>query len=160
MMGEGQEQHRLLKRLVGDWNVEAPSPDPAAAPGEMMKGTEAVRAVGDYWVVCEGRMPMADGSLAVSVMTLGFDAATGRVTGTWIGSMMGHLWIYDGTIDEAADTLTLASEGPTFDGSGGTAHYEDIMAFDGEDARTLTSRMRQPDGSWKELFVVRYRRSF
>ena len=37
-----------------------------------------------------------------TLMTLGFNPQTERYVGTWVGSMMAHLWVYDGWLDEAA----------------------------------------------------------
>lgn len=153
------EAHRWLQRLAGEWEVESPSPDPAAAPGEVLKGTETGRDVGGLWLLCEGQTGMPDGSVARSVLTLGYDSRAGRVVGSWIGSMMTHLWVYAGAIDPAADRLVLDTEGPSFATDGGTARYQDVIAFDGDDARTLTSRVQEPDGSWRDMFTVRYRRA-
>jgi hypothetical protein len=72
--------------------------------------------------------------------------------------MMSHLWVYEGGLDAAGTTLTRATRGPSMDGSGVSADYEDIIAFDGEDRRSLSSRQRQPDGTGRELFCVGYSR--
>jgi hypothetical protein len=39
------------------------------------------------------------GGLARMLMTLGYNPQTRRYTGTWVGSMMTHLWVYDGWLD-------------------------------------------------------------
>lgn len=155
MQAEPTSGHMWLRRLVGDWNVEAPAPDGDGT----VKGTETVRTLGDFWVICEGHMVMPDGSTGQTIMTLGFDPEKGKVVGSWIGSMMTFLWLYEGTIDEAAGRLTLESRGPACDAAGTLADYQDIITFEGDDARTLVSRQCQPDGAWKDLFSVRYTRS-
>ena len=142
-----------LRQLVGEWRVESPAPDGAGT----IKGRETGRLFGS-WVLLEGASRMPDGSVHASLMTLGYDPARGAVVGSWVGSMMSHLWVYDGRLDGAGTTLTLATHGPTMDGSGATADYEDILAFEDEATRILTSRQRQPDGSWRDLFRVRYTR--
>lgn len=150
---EPVREEAWLRRLVGEWSVESPAPD-----GEgTIKGRESVRLFGS-WVLLEGFSQMPDGSVHVSLMTLGFDPARGKVVGSWVGSIMSHLWIYEGALDAAGTTLTLATQGPAMDGSGGNAHYEDVISCEGEDTRILTSRQRQPDGAWRDLFCVRYRR--
>lgn len=151
---QDRRERHWLRRLAGDWNVEAPSQDGAGT----IKGRESARLLGDQWVLLEGHSQMPDGSIHASVMTLGFDPARDRVVGSWIGSMMSHLWVYEGGLDAAGTALTLATRGPAMDGGGATADYEDIIAFEGEDTRILTSRQRQPDGTWRELFRVRYMR--
>ena len=45
-------------------------------------------------------------------MTLGYDPVQKRFVGTFIGSMMTHMWIYNGTLDAAGKVLTLDTEGP------------------------------------------------
>lgn len=155
MPTEPTTEHIWLKRLVGAWNMEYPSHD-----GEgTMKGTETVRALGDLWVICEGRTQMPDGTPGGTVMSLGYDAGAGKVVGSWIGSMMTYMWVYEGHLDAASDRLTLATRGPAFDEAGGIAEYQDIITFEGEDSRVLESRVRRADGTWHDLFTVRYTRA-
>lgn len=150
---EQAREEAFLRQLVGEWNVESPAPD----GGGTVKGRETARLFGS-WVLLEGTSRMPDGSVHSSLMTLGYDPARDAVVGSWIGSMMSHLWVYEGRLDGAGTTLTLATRGPTMDGSGASADYEDIISFSGEDTRLLTSRQHQPDGSWRDLFRVRYSR--
>lgn len=154
MTAQASKEHQWLMRLVGEWDVESPSPGPGSEA--VLKGVEIVRPLGDLWVMGEGSTEMPGGEMARSVITLGYDPALGRVCGTWIGSMMTHLWVYDGAID--ADTVVLETSGPRFDGEGGIARYRDIISFAGDDARTLLSRVEDGDG-WRNLFTVRYRRT-
>ena len=91
-------------------------------PAEKFTGSESVRSIGGFWVQCEGRGQMGDasdtGGIAVTVMTLGYHPQKGRFVGTWIGSMMSHLWIYDGSLDASEKVLTLNAEGPSFTAEG------------------------------------------
>jgi hypothetical protein len=157
-MAQPQEEHRWLERLVGTWAVEGECPGP---DGETMTmtGTETVRSLGGLWILCEGTGGMPDGGPATTVMTLGYDPERGRYVGTFVGSMMTHLWHYEGTLDGAKKTLTLDTEGPNMHRPGTTCRYQDIVALDGNDRRTLTSRMRGEDGSWTEIMTARYRRT-
>jgi len=148
-------QHTWLQRLVGAWRTEG---ECAAPPGEapvQMTGTERVRSLGGLWILAEGVGEMPGGGTANSQMTIGFDPAQGAFVGTFVASMMTHLWLYRGTLE--GDTLTLDTEGPDF-GGGGMARYQDIIALQGDDARTLTSRMQMPDGGWQQVMSARYRR--
>lgn len=148
-------EHAWLHRLLGTWRTEGECPGAPGEPPMQMTGTERVRSLGGLWVLAEGEGEMPGGGTANSLMTLGFDPVQGVFVGTFVASMMTHLWIYRGTL--AGDTLTLDTEGPEF-GSGAMAHYQDIIALQGDDARTLTSRMQAADGSWQQVMSARYRR--
>jgi hypothetical protein len=149
-----QPEHRWLQKLVGNWTYDADyGPEHGAATG-----TERGRAIGDLWVQLEGTMP-GPGGPATTIQTLGFDVPKQRFTGTWIGSMMGHLWLYDGELDAARNRLTLTSEGPSMSEPGKTALYRDVIEFQGDDQRTLTALMQQPDGTWAAFMTVTYRRA-
>ena len=47
---------------------------------------------------------------------------------------------------------------PSMEEGGGSTAYEDIIALEDADHRTLTSRMRTNDGQWREVFSARYTR--
>ena len=64
---------------------------------------------------------MPDGKPSTMIVTLGFDPEKKRFMGTFIGSMMTHLWIYDGELDTAGKVLTLNAEGPSMLGGGSIA---------------------------------------
>jgi hypothetical protein len=145
-----QEQHRWLERLLGDWTY--------SSPNEPDYGTETVKPLGGLWVVGEGTGKMPDGTPALMRITLGYDPAKGHFVGTWIGSMMNHVWIYKGTLDDTGQILTLESEGPDFKNPGATASYRDIIEFLSDDARLLRSEAQGPDGEWKEFMRLEYRR--
>ncbi len=94
-----------------------------------------MRKLGELWIVGEMVGETPGGTHATSIISLGFDPAKGRFVGSFITSMMTHLWPYDGTLDEAKQVLTLDSVGPGF--SGGTdCKYQDII----EVLRPVTTR--------------------
>ncbi len=162
---EAQEEHRWLHKLVGEWTSESECPPGPGQPPQKLEGSESVRTLGDIWVLCEGRGEMPGGGHATMLMTLGYDPARQRFLGTWIGSMMNHLWVYEkGTLNADRTVLSLEAEGPAFseDGKpieGKLAHYRDSIEFKSDDHRVLTSCMQGEDGKWSEPFVtVHYRR--
>jgi hypothetical protein len=157
MKTEPQQQHRWLEKLVGEWTYTSECDMGPDQPPMKVNGSERVRSVGGLWAVAEGAGGSGDDAWT-SVMTLGFDPRTGRFVGTFIASMMTHLWVYDGTLDESTDTLTLDAEGPDFSGEG-MAKYQDIVAFVGDDQRTLTSRLLGPDGQWHQFMQAHYHRA-
>ena len=155
MHAQPQKEHRWLEKLLGEWVIEAEAAEPGKAP-EKGTGVETVRSLGGLWVVAEGRHQM-QGQDGLSIMTLGYDPAKGRYIGTWIGSMMTNLWVYDGALDAAGRVLTLDTEGPAMDGQG-TARYQDIIEFIADDHRMLRSQVLAPDGQWQQFMEARYRR--
>jgi hypothetical protein len=159
MHADPQKEHRWLAKLVGEWTTEM---EADAGPGQdcmKSKGTESVRSLGGLWTVAEGRGEMPDGSPATMIMTLGYDPQKNRFTGTWIGSMMTHLWIYDGELDASENVLTLSSEGPDFQSPGAMRKYRDVIEFKSKDHRVLTSHSLGDDGRWHQFMTAHYRRT-
>ncbi|MCW8140187.1 MAG: DUF1579 family protein [Planctomycetota bacterium] len=144
-----QAEHAWLRRLVGEWTWEMDAPD---GKGKL-SGTETVRTVGDVWIVGEG-----SGAMGSMVITLGYDPAKKRFVGTWIGSMMTHMWIYDGELDAAGGVLTLRAEGPSMTGDGTTKQYKDVIELLSDDRRTLSGHCQSEDGTWQQLMTMELRR--
>lgn len=155
MLAEPSKEHEWLKQFVGEWTYETEC-DMGTGERETFAGREKVSMLGAFWVVMDGEGAMPDGSMGYTRMTLGYDPAKGY-RGSWIGTMMPFMWVYDGTLSEDGRTLTLATEGPNFSGEG-MATYHDVVSIVDENERTLTSRMKGEDGSWKEFVWARYRR--
>jgi hypothetical protein len=157
MHAEPQEEHNWLQKFVGDWTYEAESQEPGQ-PSQKSTGTETVRSLGGLWTVGEGQGEMPGGGAATMIMTLGYDPRRQRFVGTWIGSMMAHLWVYEGRLDRATSTLTLESDGPGMAGDGTLARYRDVIEFRGNDHRVLTSHVLSDDGEWHRFMTADYRR--
>lgn len=159
MNTEPHAMHRWLQQLLGDWTCTSDCDMGPGQPSEKGIGTEHVRALGDLWVVMEGTGSLpGGGGEARMQMTLGYDPAQNVFLGTWVGSMMTHMWIYRGTLDADQKVLTLETEGPSFQGDGATMRYRDVITRLGPNERTLTSFAQQPDGSWKQFMQATYRR--
>ena len=157
MNPEPQKEHKWLRKLLGDWTFESEVSE-AGKPSDKCAGAESVRALGDLWVVGEGTGDMPGGGTAKTVLTLGYDIQKKRFVGTWVGSMMTNLWVYDGYLDENSNKLTLESEGPDMSGSGKSARYRDIIEFASDDHRILRSETLGEDGKWTQFMVMHYRR--
>lgn len=156
MQVELSKEHQWLTQLVGEWSCEMEASIAPGSPPEMHKSRERVRSLGGAWVLCEGEMG-SDGS-HLTLMTLGYDPATGRFVGSFIGSMMTNQWIYEGELDESGNALVLSTRGPSPTGDGSMADYRDTIAIRGPDHRTLTSSFRAPDGEWHLFMTAEYRR--
>ncbi|MCI0682237.1 MAG: DUF1579 domain-containing protein [Gemmataceae bacterium] len=158
MHAEPQKEHHWLDKLVGDWTFESEcSMGPDQPPGKFA-GMETVRSLGGLWVLCEGKGEMPGGGMATTLMTLGYDPVKKKYIGSFIGSMMTHLWIYEGGLDAAAKVLTLDTLGPSFTDPGKMIEYQDIVEFQTDDYRTLSSQTRGDDGQWNRFMTAHYRR--
>jgi hypothetical protein len=153
---EPQREHDWLQRLVGDWTYDAVAQEPGKEP-EKASGTETVRSIGGLWTMAEALGEMPGGGLATAIMTLGFDPQKQRYVGTWVGSMMASLWVYDGTLDEKSGRLTLDTEGPSFSGDGTLSQYRDVIEFRSDDHRVHTSQVNT-GGKWQQFMTMEYRR--
>lgn len=153
---EPQEEHRWLQKFIGEWDMEAESDSGPGEPPVKTTGTESVRSLGGLWIVAEGEGEMPGGGTGHSLMTLGYDPQKKRYVGTWMGSMMTYLWLYDGSLDAGGKVLTLNSEGPSMSGDGKMAPYQDVIEFKSDDHRVLTSHMKGEDGSWQVFMTAHY----
>jgi hypothetical protein len=159
MHTEPAKEHQWLQQLVGEWTSESQAIMGPDKPPETFRGSESVRSLGGLWLLCEGRGEMPGGGMATMLMTLGYDSRTKRYVGTWIGSMMTHLWLYDGSLDAAERVLTLHSEGPSFAQEGKLAKYKDVIEIKSPDHRVLTSDALGDDGQWHRFMEANYRRT-
>jgi len=155
---EPQKEHQWLQRLVGEWAVEGECSMGPDQPLMKNTGQENVRSLGGLWTIGEGSNDVPEDGNCDSIMTLGFDPQTKRFVGTFITSMMTHLWPYNGTLDATGKVLTLDSEGPSFAGDGTMAKYQDIIEFLSDNHRTLSSQFLGPDGQWVPFMKAHYRR--
>ena len=158
MKTDATKEHRWLQQLVGEWTFEGECVMGPGKEPERSKGRESVRPLGDLWVIGEGEGQMPDGSPAKMLLTMGYDPDKGAFVGTWVGSMMSTLWVYDGRLDPAEKVLTLNAEGPSFADDGKIAQYQDVITIESEDHRTLHSQVRGEDGAWNRFMTAHYRR--
>lgn len=142
-----QKEHEWLKQFVGEWESEA---EAAAVPGQpamKCKGTINSRMLGGFWVVSESKAnPM--GMQVHAIQTIGYDPLAKKYVGTWVDSMMNHLWKYEGTVDESGKKLTLEAEGPNFMAQGKLGKFRDSYEFKSADEIAVTSSMLGEDGKW------------
>jgi hypothetical protein len=149
-------QHAWLRQLLGSWTYESEAVMGPGEPPMTFTGNEKVRMLGDLWVICEGEI--AGEEVGHTVMTLGFDPPRGRFVGTFVGSMMTHLWIYDGSLDPSERILTLEAEGPSFTQEGQMVLYRDVIEIVDVDHRTLSSYAPGAEGQWVRFMQSRYQR--
>lgn len=157
MFTEPNDHHRWLQRFLGEWTFESscdagPDTEPMTS-----KGRETITAYSDLWIVAdaEGDLPGGAGSMTWR-LTLGFNPATDRYTGSWIGSPVAHMFVYDGARE--GDAIVLDTKGPDMADPTKLADYQDIYELLADDKRALRSRMKGDDGNWIEFMRAEYTR--
>jgi len=150
-------EHAWLQQLVGEWSYEMEAPPKPGEPPHKFTGTETIRSVGKLWIQGEGRGQMPDGEPTTALLTIGYDAKKKRYVGTWLGSMMDFLWVYDGFRE--GNVLTLETTGPNFEVEGATAKYREVIEVKSPAERTFTSFVQAAEGAWNPLMSITYRRT-
>ena len=151
---EPGSEHAWLDQLVGDWSFTASAPGCDAVP----PGRETVRSIGGFWIVGEGSGTMPGGTPMTSHLTLGYDPRVRSFVGSWVGSMMPYMFVYEGVLDRTANTLTLDCQGPDFADLSKSASYREVITIVDAATRTFVSHMEADDGSWTEIMNARYQR--
>lgn len=164
MFAQQTEENRWLRRIVGEWTFEGECMTGPGRPPQKTHGTESVRPLGDAWVVGEmvGSMPGSD-AVATNIITLGYDPAKATFTGTFVSSVMNHLWLYDrGELDAQRRVLALECDGPKFGADGqpapGTSRYRDSLELVSDNHRILRAEVRGDDGHWVHFMTTHFRR--
>jgi len=166
MKSEPQKEHAWLQKFIGDWAWEGEAMMGPDQPPLKSSGTETVRSIGGLWILAEGKGDwepteskdeMSGCGPSTMLLTLGYDPGRARYVGSWVGSMMTHMWVYEGALDAAETTLTLDTEGPSMAGDGSLARYQDIYEFVSVDHRIMRSQILI-GGDWKQFMTAHYRR--
>lgn len=158
MYAQPVKEHRWLQKLIGEWTFESEASMGPDTPPITCRGTESVRPLGDLWVLAEGNSEMPGGVAATTLMTLGYDPEKKRFIGTFIGSMMTTLFIYDGELDDAEMVLALNTNGPDFTQPDKTVAFKDVIELKSEDHRILSSYTLGDDGQWHRFMSANYQR--
>jgi hypothetical protein len=158
MPAEPQMEHKWLQQLVGDWTIESNCSMGPDAPPMNSTGTCRSQMLGELWLLGDWQHDTSDGPSGKSLITIGYDPARKRFTGSFVSGMMTHLWIYDGELDAKINKLTLNAEGPSFAGDGSMSKYQDIIEITGPNEHKLHSQMLGPDGKWTPFMTATFRR--
>ena len=158
MFAKPTADHDFFKPFLGEWSMEhrcdmGPDQPPAVSRGKMTG-----RTLGGLWTLLESSGEMPDGGVGYSLFTLGYDPTRKLYHGTFVASMMTHLWLYQGSVNAAGNILTLDVEGPSFDGLG-MASYQDIFEVVNNDHWILRSRMLNKEtGNWVDFLEGHHHR--
>lgn len=158
MMAEPQAEHKWLEKLVGEWTCEGEGVMEPGKPPVKFESTETVRSIGGLWIVAEVHGEMPGCGPSTTIMTLGYDTHKERFAGTFVASMMTHMWIYDGSLNATAKVLTLDTEGPSMTAQGRMAKYRDVIEIKSDNHRVLTSHVLDEDGNWRQFMTAHYHR--
>ncbi len=141
------KEHQLLEKFVGTWKTQSEGLMGPEQPPMKCEGMMKSRSLGGFWVINEMTGNMM-GTPMTGVQTIGFNTDKQKYVGTWVDSMMNHLWQYQGSVDESGTTLTLEAEGPNFMAAAKTTKFRDIYEFKSPDHIRATSSMLGEDGQW------------
>lgn len=157
MFAKPQSEHQWLTKLQGEWSVEMEGQSGPDQPPTKSKSRLTCRSLGGLWIVMEGGGESPEMGQWSTILTLGYDPRVEKYVGTFVGSMMTHLWSYAGSRDSSGRILTLDTEGPTFTEEGWAA-YQDIVEIIDDDHWILSSRIRGADGQWRPFMSADHRR--
>ena len=142
-----QDEHRWLEKFVGEWESESEGTMGPGQPTMKCKGTMSSRTLGGFWIVSELNGDMM-GTQMTAIQTIGYDAEKKKYVGTWVDSVMNHMWKYEGSVDKTGKILTFDAEGPDFVIAGKVRPYRDAYEFKSADHIVATSSMLGDDGKW------------
>jgi hypothetical protein len=105
--GQPGEQHRLLQRHVGKWNVNVKMWMAPTAPPMESKGTaETTSLFGDRYVQTAVKIDDMMGKPFSGLGTTGYDNTRKKFVGSWIDSTSTGMMLTEGTADPAGKVFT------------------------------------------------------
>ena len=151
------KEHQWLQQFVGEWESTSEVSMGPDLPAMTCKGTSNYRMLGGFWLINETQGDMM-GTKIDAIQTIGYDTETKKYVGTWVDSMLNHLWNYEGSVDAAGTKLILEAEGPNFMAAGKLAKFRDSYEFKSPDHIEATSSMLGEEGKWVQFMTGQLRR--
>jgi hypothetical protein len=149
------KEHAWLEKFAGEWGSAAEISCTPGQPPMHYTGSESARMLGSYFLIAQGKADSEEMPYA-SVLTLGYDPGKAKYIGTWVDSMTGHLWKYEGTVNAEGNILSLDTEVGC--ASGKVTKFKEVTEFKSADHRVFTSSMQGEDGSWRTTVTINYHR--
>lgn len=156
-MPKPQKEHEWLKQFVGEWDSEAEGVAGPGQPAVKCKGSMSTRMIGGFWMVSEIKGDMM-GTPIHAIHTVGYDPKTKKYVGSWVDSIMNHMWKYQGEVDATGKILTLEAEGPNMTAPDKTSKYRDVYEFKSKDQIFMSSQMLGDDGKWIQFMTSNIQR--
>lgn len=151
-------EHKWLANFVGEWTFESSCDMGPGQPPIKTTGTEIIRMIGDFWLVVEGNGPMPSGGQMTYLMLVGFDPDKGKFVGSWIGSPMTVMYVYEGALDASGTVLPLCCTGPNPMAPGTMANFQDVHELTRDGRRAMWSQIQKPDGTWQKFMHVTFQK--
>ncbi len=142
---EPTKEREWLKQFVGEWE------------GDVGKAVWNTRMLGNLWMVSEVKGTLGDTPMT-AVMTVGYDPQKKKYVGTWVDSVLPHLWTLEGKVDTSGKILALEAEAPNPAAGGKMTKFRDTIVIKSIDHYLITSSMQGDDGKWNDFMTVNYRR--
>jgi hypothetical protein len=143
-----QKEHEWLNQLVGEWETDGEANLGPGQPPMKCHGSIQSKSLGGFWVVSEVKSEMM-GTPVIAFQTLGYDPKAKKYVGTWVDSMAGHMWKYEGSVDETGKILTLEAEGPNFFGDASKmTKFRDVYEIKSPDHVVSSGLVLGDDGKW------------
>lgn len=158
MQAKPEKQHEWLKQFVGSWEFQGECFMGPDQPPMKSSGSETVRMLGDLWMIGESKGKMPDGGMMSAIMTVGYDPVQKKFVGSWVGSCMVSMFIYEGQLEADGRTLPLHCTGPSWEDPTKITQYQDILEIHPDGTRFLRSKALGPDGKWMQFMSATYRK--
>tara|TARA_R110002095_G_scaffold201208_2_gene181928 strand:- start:6199 stop:6678 length:480 start_codon:yes stop_codon:yes gene_type:complete len=157
MFAKPQAEHAWLESFIGNWSIETECQMGPDQPSHKSSGQATCRSLEGMWLLIESTGTTPESEAWSMLMTVGYDPAQSSYVGTFVGSMMTHLWTYQGSLDQTGKKLILNTEGPQFSGEG-MARYQDSLELINQDHWILSSQMQTETGEWNQFMTSHHRR--
>lgn len=147
-------EHQWLQQLVGEWDAETEAVMEPGQPPVKSKGTESVRMLGGFWAINEVKGMMMDQPMN-GIFTVGYDAAKKKYVATWVDSITGQPWNYEGTLDTTGKILTFETEGECPMNPGKPMKFKETVEIKDKNHKVFTSAIKGDDGQWVTMMTSR-----
>ena len=151
-------EHQWLKKFVGHWESVSKGVMAEGQPPIESKGTITSKMFGEYFLVNEMAASLP-GMEFKGIQTIGYDTKTKKYIGTWVDTTNGHMWKYEGSVDESGKKLVLEADGPDMTDPTKTTKYRDAYEFKTDDELIVTSSIKGTDGKWFTFMTGTSKRS-
>ena len=151
------KEHELLKQFVGDWDAECRfQPDPKGEAMVMKGSMSSKMMLNGFWLLGEFKGDMF-GQPFEGRSTMSYDPLKKKYVGTWIDSMMPHIFASEGDVDAAGKVFTFIADGVDMN-TGKPSKEKWTFEIKGADEHVMTMYGPGPDGKEVKTGTITYKR--